>query len=280
MTARVGLSLLLPLAIGFAACSEPRTPKVAGREVRPGCPRGAFAAELEAMLPSLETATPVALVPISSVEASVDWSIEPGCVVPFRKEPDERLLDVGRVVAKSMSRTNKGKPKLLGRGRLEVGRRALRLRLLNDAGDSSLSITVDGAHVAVSEKGQQPFDGVIALDSDAPLPLPLDALVAALDTCDGDSRVARTEDGNIIEARRGSFPLWRSRWLDQHATTIVDTSVACSGDDARLLWRTAIGDLLPMIAVASARSDRVLVIVRQGQTDTEDITDYGFEGVR
>jgi hypothetical protein len=104
--------------------------------------------------------------------------------------------------------------------------------------------------------------------------------VASLDVCDRDQRLGRTEDGNVVEAVRGSMPLWRSRWVAENATAIVDTSMACSKDDARLVWRTAVGDLLPMLAVASVRSDRTLLVVRQGPSDTEDINDYGFSGMR
>ncbi len=108
------------------------------------------------------------------------------------------------------------------------------------------------------------------LEADEPLPLPLDALVAALDRCDGDQRLGRTPDGNVVEARRGGIALWRSRWIDAQAQAIVDTSTACGEGDARAMWRTAVGELLPMIAVASVRSDRVLVIVRQGPTSLDD----------
>jgi len=228
------------------------------------------------MLPPMEKARPVPLLPVETL----DKSIEPGCVVPFRKEPDDRLLDVGRVVAKSFSRTSKGKPVLLGRGRLEVGRRALRLRLADVAGDETLSLMIDGSHVVFTAKGEPPFEGDVSVNAETPLPMPFDALVAALDKCDDDQRLGRTEDGNIIEARRGEFALWRSRWMDTTSNSIVDTSFACTKDDARLMWRTAVGDCLPMIAAASVRSDRALVIVRQGPSETEDIMDYGFGAAR
>jgi hypothetical protein len=268
---------LLGVIVLAAACSEARAPtKVPGRTATPSCPRGAFATELDALLPPLAPVRPIELFPV----ATLDRKIEPGCVVPFRREPDDRLLDVGRVVVKASSRTAKGKPVLLGRGRLEVGRRQLRLRLLNAGGDESLTLIIDGAHVSFREKGKKPFEADIASTDTSPLPLPFDALVAGLDKCDDDQRLGRTEDGNVIEARRGELGLWRSRWMDTHANAIVDTSFVCSGEDARLVWRTAVGDCLPMLAVASARSDRLLVIVRQGPSETEDIMDYGFDGAR
>lgn len=268
---------LLLVAVLGAACGEQQLkPQVPGRIVTPGCPKGAFAAEVERILPNLEPVRAVGLLPASGL----DPKIEPGCVVPFRKEPDDRLIDVGRVVAKTYAVGVKAKPVLLGRGRLEVGRRALRLRLQNVAGDEVFSLTVAGTHVVLDEKGESHFEGDVSLDDDGKLPLPLDALVAALDVCDRDQRLGRTEDGNVVEAVRGSMPLWRSRWVADGATAVVDTSVACGKDDARLVWRTAVGDLLPMIAVASARSDRTLLVVRQGPTDTDDVVDYGFDGMR
>lgn len=263
--------------LALVACGEQAVrPQVPGRIVMPGCPRGSFAAEVERILPRLEPVRQVGLLPA----AGLDRKYEPGCVVPFRKEPDERMLDVGRVVAKTWTLGAKAKPVLLGRGRLEVGRRALNLRLQNDAGDEVFALVLKGNHVVLDEKGQKHFEADVTLDDDGRLPLPLDALVAALDVCDQDQRLGRTEDGNLVEAVRGSMPLWRSRWLGDASTALVDTSVGCSKDDARLVWRTAVGDLLPMLAVASVRSDRALLVVRQGPTDTEDVTDYGFDGMR
>ena len=260
------------MVAALAACTEPRTPSVAVKQVTPACPRGPFAAQLDALLPNLAVVAPVALLPMQSL----DKKIEPGCVIGFRKEPDDRLLDVGRVVARTSSRTHKEKGKIVGRGRLELGRRMMRLRLHDVAGDESLVITIDGAHVTLKEKGSEPFDNDVYFDDTAPLPLPLDALVASLADCGSDERLGRTEDGNVIAAKRGSLALWRSRWIDATQAAIIDTSFACSDADARLMWRTAVGDVLPMLAVASARSDRVLVIVRQGASETEDMTDYGF----
>ena len=260
----------------IAACGEPKTPAVPTHHARPECPHGTFATELATLLPSLEPVRSVALIPIGNL----DKKIEPGCVVPFRKEPDDRVIDVGRVVARTASRSEKGKAVLLGRGRLEIGRRAMRLSLQNDGGDETFSIVIAGSHVTLKEKGKKSFDADVALDSDSELPLPLDALVAAIDDCGSDERLGRTEDGNVVEARRGPLALWRARWTDEHRTAVIDTSYGCSKDDARLLWRTAIGDILPMLAVASARSDRVLVIMRHGQSKTEDVTDYGFSGMR
>ncbi|MBI2394737.1 MAG: hypothetical protein HYV09_34530 [Deltaproteobacteria bacterium] len=242
----------------------------------PVCPRGVFAAEVERILPPVAPVQSVALVPAEGIDAR----IEPGCVVPFRREPDERMIDVGRVIAKTYAVGSKAKPIVLGRGRLEVGRRALRLRLNNEAGDEVVTLRVDGAHVVLTEKGKARFEKDVSLDDDSELPLPLDALVAALDVCERDQRLGKTADGNLIEARRGAMPLWRSRWMEPNATAIVDTSVACGKTDTRLVWRSAVGELLPMLALASSRAQRTLLIVRQGPSDTEDVTDYGFDGMR
>ncbi len=266
---------LLALALACLACTEAKAPVVPTHKAKPECPRGSFATELESLLPPVAPLQSVSLLPADGI----DKKIEPGCVVPFRKDPDDRLLDVGRVIARTLSRTKKGKAVVLGRGRLEIGRRALRLTLQNDAGEESLSIEIAGAHVIMREGGKKLVTDV-SLSDDSELPLPLDALVAAVDDCGGDERLGRTEDGNVIEARRGELGLWRTRWMDDKQTAIVDTSVACTKADARLVWRTAVGDILPMLAVASARSDRVLVIVRHGQSHMTDTTDYGFDGMR
>jgi hypothetical protein len=196
--------------------------------------------------------------------------------VPFRNEPDDRVLDVGRVVGRTMRKAAPGdKPVLIGRGRLQVGRRVLRLTLSNDAGEEMLDLAIDGAHVRLREKGQSPFEADVAPNDASALPLPLDALVAAIDRCDDDLRLGKTSDGNVIEARRNEMPLWRTRWIDAQTTSVIDTSIACSTADARMLWRTAAGDMLPSIAVASARSERVLVIVRQKPAQTDDADDFG-----
>lgn len=262
-------------ALVCLACTEPKTPRVPVHRAKPACARGAFATELDTLLPSLYPASVVSLIPA----AGIDKKIEPGCVVPFRRDPDERLLDVGRVTVRTATRSKKGKATVLGRGRLEIGRRALRLTVHNEAGDESLALTIDGAHVVMREAGKKLVTDV-SLSDESDLPLPLDALVAALDDCAADERLGRTEDGNIIEARRGELGLWRSRWMDANQTAVVDTSFACTKSDARLVWRTAVGDILPMLAVASVRSDRVMVIARQGQTGMLDTSDYGFDGMR
>jgi hypothetical protein len=266
---RIGAILGL-LAFG---CVQAKEPKNEGRSAIPACPRGAFMAQMDQILPALSQTQPVMLVPASAVRKKV----EPGCVVPFRNEPDDRVLDVGRVVGRTMRKSQPGeKPALIGRGRLQVGRRVLRLSLLDDAGTEMLDLAIDGAHVRLREKGQKPFEADVAQGDTSSLPLPLDALVAAIDRCDDDLRLGKTADGNVIEARRGQMPLWRWRWIDSQTTSVIDTSIACDAGDARMLWRTAAGDMLPSIAVASTRSERVLVIVRQKPSQTDDADDFGL----
>ena len=274
------LSLLpLPLALACAfGCVEVHSPGngdgKASRKAFPTCLRGTFAAELDDLIPPLSPVRPVTLFPVKSINRR----IEPGCIVPFRDEPgQEALVDVGRVVVKSTKR-NMPKPKgeQLGRGRLQIGRGQLRLTLLNDAGDEFWELRVEHRHVVFKRKGAAAFDEDIGLDDATPLPLPFDALVNALERCDDDERLGITEEGNVVEARRRSVPLWRSRWLQLDGNAAVDTSVMCGPNDARLAWRTSAGDVLPMLLVISARSDRTLLISRQPPSDTDDWTDPGM----
>ena len=255
-----------------AATSQPQVPT---RKATLACPRGAFAAELDALMPQLVAQKTFDLVP----PAKIDPTIEPGCVVPFRREPDERFLDAGRVEVHITSRAKpEKKPVRVGRGNLRLGRASLELDVHDDGGDETLFVSLKGAHVLVRMKGDPPIELDVSLDSDTPLPLPLDALVASLDKCDGDERTGKTVDGNQIEAKRGNFLLYRGRFLDTMGTLAIDTSVLCGGGDARLAWRTATGDTLPFLLVASARSDRTMLIQRQAASKTESGTDPGVIG--
>ncbi len=257
-------------------CSTaPAQGKVPSRKSTLSCPRGAFAAELDTLMPQLFAQKTVDLVP----PAKIDTSIEPGCIVPFRREPDERFLDAGRVEVFTTSRTKPEKqPHRVGRGNLKLGRGSLELDVHNDGGDETLFVSLKGSHVVLRSKGDAPLDLDVNLESDTPLPLPLDALVASLDKCDADERTGKSVDGNQIEAKRGNFMLYRGRFLDTQATLAIDTSVMCGGGDARLAWRTASGDTLPFLLVASARSDRTMLIQRQPGSKTESGTDPGVIG--
>ena len=276
---------LLALVVLGACEASPaaRTPKVAGRIRTPACLRGTFAAELDKHLPPLSPVRPISLFDV----AKLDQRLEPGCILPFHDKPGiDAETDVGRVVVRITRRSSKDnvketKPQLLGRGTMRVGRGRLHLEAKNDAGDVVLSLGVEGRTVQMKWKGAPEFGGEVALDQDDPLPLPLDALVAAVARCDDDERLGASEDGNVVEARRLGLSLWRARYLEKGGTFAIDTSVLCGENDARLAWRTAAGDTLAMLVVASARSDVTLLIERQTEAMTEDFTDPGMgSGIR
>ncbi|MFI5297095.1 MAG: hypothetical protein ACHREM_03275, partial [Polyangiales bacterium] len=129
-------------------------------------------------------------------------------------------------------------------------------------GKESLKLELDEHEVHYHGPRDTTFEGEVDLDSNDPLPLPFDALIAGLERCDDDVRVGMTTDGNLVEAKRGETPIWRSRWLDEGHTIAVDTSVACGPDDARFAWRSAVGFVVPMYAGASRRSRYTLVLAR------------------
>lgn len=277
------LILVTGTLVACASTPSGRTPSGPGRSATPTCLRGAFAAELDRHLPPLTPVRPISLFDA----AKLDPRIEPGCVLPFHDKPGiEAETDVGRVLARVTRRSDKnapklGKPQLVGRGTLRVGRARLHLDVRNDAGDVTLAIAVEGRSVQMKWKGAPDFDGEVTLAGNEPLPLPLDALVAAIDRCDADERLGASEDGNVVEARRLGLSLWRARYLETDGSFAVDTSVLCGADDARLAWRTAAGDTLPMLALASARSDVTLLIERQTASFTEDYVDPGMgSGIR
>lgn len=271
-------SFVVAAAVAMGAfvsgCARPAAKSaVPTRKATLACPRGAFATELDALMPRLLPPQTFELVPATIL----DKSVEPGCIVPFRREPDERLLDAGRIEVFLGVRAEPNKAsKRVGRGDLTVGRGALRLSVHDDAGDETMSLVVTGAHVALKLRGADPYDADVHLDDDQPLPLPLDALVASLSPCDTDERTGKTVDGNQIEAKRGAFPLFRGRFLDTQATMAIDTSVMCGADDARLAWRTATGDTLPFLLLASARAPRTLLIRRQAASVTDPAADPGM----
>ena len=255
-----------------------RTPPL---HVVPGCVHGTFAEELDRHIPPLAPVHPVAVF----AGPKLDPSIEPGCVLPFRDKPGvEQVVDVGRVVARLGTRKigalpDALKPKVVGHGTLKLGRNELALSVHDDAGDESLGIDVKANHVVLRRKKAEPVTLDVDLASDDPLPLPVDALIEALTSCEGDERVAATEDGDVVEAKRAGIALWRSRYVTLERSTIVDTSVLCDKNDARLAWRTAVGDVIPMVVVMSKRSDQVLIIERETPSWTEDSTDPGMGGV-
>ncbi|MEO7094213.1 MAG: hypothetical protein ABI175_13240, partial [Polyangiales bacterium] len=271
---------LIAAGVLVACASSPgaRTPIGPGRQVTPGCVRGTFAAELDRHLPPLS--------PIHSVSlfdaAKLDPLLEPGCILPFHEQAGiEAETDVGRVVVRVTRRRAVGdvkddKPRLVGRGTMRIGRNRLHLEAHDDAGGVVLSLGVEGRTVHMKWKGTPDYGGEIALDGDGALPLPLDALVAAIDRCDADERLGASEDGNLVEARRLGHSLWRARYLESSGAYAIDTSVLCGENDARLAWRTAAGDTLAMLVLASVRSEVTLLIERQPASATEDFSDPGM----
>jgi hypothetical protein len=281
--ARTSIVGLVVVAFGVGCDTTPpvRHAKTPPTHVVPGCVHGTFAEELDRHLPPLAAVHPVAIF----ASPKLDPSIEPGCVLPFRDKPGvEQTIDVGRVVARLGTRKigalpDALKPKVVGHGTLKLGRNELALSVHDDAGDETLGIDVKGNHVALRQKKAEPIALDVVLAADDPLPLPFDALIEALTSCNGDERLAATEDGDVVEAKRGGLALWRSRYVTLERATIVDTSVMCDTNDARLAWRTAVGDVIPMVVVMSKRSDRVLIIERETPSWTEDSTDPGMGGV-
>lgn len=280
------VALLVLVACELGACEAsppPRPPLGPGRKATPACLHGTFAAELDRHLPPLSPVRQVSLFDA----AKLDPRLEPGCILPFHEKPGvDAEVDVGRVVVRVTRRSAKGnvketKPELLGRGTMRVGRGRLHLEARNDPGDVVLALEVDGRRVHMKWKGVPDYVGEIAIDADVPLPLPLDALVAAIDRCDADERLGASEDGNVVEARRLGLSLWRARYLETNGAFAIDTSVLCGENDARLAWRTAAGDTLAMLVLASVRSDVTLLIERQPASQTEDYTDPGMgSGIR
>jgi hypothetical protein len=231
------------------------------REVFPFCPRGAFARQLDELLPPMSPRRVVGMV----AAATINRTIEPGCILPFRDDPTrEAVVRIDDVVGISIDRQSAKLVSMdLGRGSVEIGRHTLRLRLVppqSTDGKVSYDLEIKGKSVKFSGPGGAHFEGDVDLDAETELALPFDALIAGLDRCDGDKRLGMTSDGNLVEAERGKMTLWRSRWLDDEMTAAVDTSVMCGATDARMSWRSASGNVLPMFAVASKRSRYTLVI--------------------
>lgn len=280
----VASSVALVVALGCGSAPPIHHGQGAPTHVVPACVHGTFAEELDRHLPPLSPIRPVAVFDAPKLDAS----IEPGCVLPFRdkeKPGEDGVLDVGRVVARIGKRkigtsANHLEPNVVGHGTLKLGRGEMALTIHDDAGDEVLGIDVKGTRVQLRRKKAEPLVLDVDVRAEDELPLPLDALVQALSSCGGDQRIAATEDGDVVEAKRDGAMLWRTRWITPERSTIVDTSVVCDTDDARLAWRTAMGDVVPMIVLASKRSELVLIIERETASWTEDITDPGGAGIR
>lgn len=243
---------------GPAAKAPPTGPST---RLLPACPTGHFSEELGRIAPPMKAPTPVSL--YSSVQ--LDRTVEPGCVLAFHAKPgDETLLDVGRVIVRTRLRDGAATAwKEIGRGTLRVGRDRLALQATDRGGSESIYLVVEGRRFEVRFPGTEPESGELDPNGTERLPVPIDALMSALERCDGDERLLASPDGNVVEARRRGELLWRTRWLDPQGSLAVDTSVVCGEADARMLWRSIAGDALPMLLVASTRSERALLVERE-----------------
>jgi hypothetical protein len=264
----IAFALGASLTLGCSSGS-PKPAFVAGPPSLPGCFAGPFAREVDGLLPPMSPKVLVRLGPVQSGNLGLSKEIEPGCTPPFRDDPkDDSVLDAGRIEGWTLARSG-GKRTLVGRGSMKVARGQLELELHDDAAETTLSLSVRGHHVRVGGKQFAPFEDDIDPSEASPLALPLDALVQALARCDDDQRLLRSEDGNVIKARRADHTLWRTRWVDLNGTALVDTSSMCDDEDARIVWRSAMGDAGPLIAAASVRSPLVFTLSRQRAAMTD-----------
>ncbi len=257
-------ALFLPfLVIGACQAATPTKRPPAGpmTQLTPSCPAGDFAQELMRIVPPMKALAPVALYGASHL----DRTLEPGCVLAFHGKPgDDTLLDVGRVVVKTRRRDRATTTwKEVGRGTLRIGRNRLALQATDRGGTEAIYVALEDRRYEVRFPGTEPLSGELDIAGNDRLPLPIDALMTALERCDDDERLLASEEGNVVEARRRGDLLWRSRWLDETSTLAVDTSVLCGETDARLAWRSIAGDTLPMLVVASARAESALLVERE-----------------
>ena len=262
---RATFARLTPLALLCVAASACPAPKVA-HSAMPTCEEGPFAAELSRYLPRFSTAHEITL----TKPESLKWRVEPGCMVPFRDEDaDEHVSDVGRVSVSTRAR-NGDVTTPIGRGHLFIGRGGLYLPVRDDAGEDVMLLVIQGHEAMLRRKGQKTFHATLTVGPGDALPLPIDALIAALEGCKDDVRLGASEDADVIEARRGPFALWRTRWLDTANPSAVDTSTLCGEHDALLAWRSSAGDIGWSITVASARAPVVLAIAEQVRVETKE----------
>lgn len=255
-------SRVLFVAIAVCACGKP----AASPRAPTSCPDGAFAREVARVMPPLLSAESREL----GEPGTLARAKEPGCMVPFRDEDaDDKARDVGRVVVSLRARD--AAPTVLGRGRLYIGKGTMTLVVKDDAGEETLLVAVEGRKVLVRRKGEPTLRTTIALGPGAALPLPIDALVAALEGCEADVRLGATDDALIVSARRGAYALVRTRYLDPESPSAVDTSTLCGRDDAIVAWRSSAGEIGWSLTVASARapvSMRIEQLVRK-HTDAD-----------
>lgn len=255
---RRGLALV-PLLL---ACAK--TPPKGAHDVLLACPAGPTSAEIARTMPPMGATGTRTLVPPTALKKD----IEPGCMVPFRDESaDDKQRGVGRVL---VSTAGRGAPwTAVGRGRLFVGRGAMTLVVHDDAGEEVLGIAVAERKVVVRRKGEKLYRTSVALGPGKPLPLPVDALVAALEGCATDTRLGVDEQVTIVEARRSGLPMLRMRWLDGENPAAVDSGLLCGEEDAWLGYRTTSGSIGWSLTAVSARSPLALRIEHQVRKATD-----------
>ncbi len=253
------------LLSALVACTTP--PPKGAHDVRLACPAGPVSTEIARVMPPMGVKGSVTLVPPTHLKKAV----EPGCLVPFRDEAaDEKQRGVGRVLVSTIARG--AAPSPLGRGRLFIGRGAMTLVVNDDAGDEALGLSIEDRRVVVRRKGHKLYRGSVAIGPGKPLPLPVDALLAAIEGCATDTRLGTNDDVSIVEARRGGFPLLRLRWLDGDNPAAVDTALLCGDQDALIGYRSTAGSIGWSLTVVSARSELGLKIeqVVRKETDAKD----------
>lgn len=254
----------LVLVVSGCALACTPTPPRGAHDVALACPAGPTAAEITRLMPPMGPTGTRTLVPPTTLKKD----IEPGCMVPFRDETaDDKQRGVGRVLVQTATRGAPWKP--LGRGRLFVGRGAMTLVVHDDAGDEVLGLAVEDRKVVVRRKGEPLYRTSVALGPGKPLPLPVDALVAALEGCATDTRLGVDESVTIVEARRSGLPMLRTRWLDGENPAAVDTGLVCGPSDAFLGYRTTSGSIGWSLTAISARSPLALRIEHQVRKATD-----------
>jgi hypothetical protein len=234
----------------------------------PACKSGPFAAEVERAMPPLQTAGAVEL----HTPTSLRRLIEPGCIIPFRasneqeaEEIDNTVTEIGKVDVRLIPRdtlvgdfAKRDRPKPLGTGKLYIGRGGLQIEVKAKDGSVVFFLEIKGKHATYRTPGKAPFDADIDLAATNELPLPFDAMIASVDACHEDLRVGIDDAGNIIEAKRGTLDLWRTRSMNYEQTIAIDTSSACTATDVRFAWRSTAGTIAHGLTVMSARSAYVV----------------------
>lgn len=249
----------------------------------PACKSGPFAAEVERAMPPMHRAEPVEL----HTPTSLRRLIEPGCIVPFRasseqeaEEIDNTVTEVGKVEVRLIPRdtlsgdfATRERPKPLGAGKLYIGRGGLQIEVKSKDGNVVFFLEIKGKHATYRTPGKAPFDGDVDLAATNELPLPFDAMIAAVDACHDDLRIGIDDGGNVIEAKRGTLDLWRTRSMNYEQTIAIDTSSACGATDTRFAWRSSAGAITHGLTVMSARSAYVVALEEPTSASVEPVAE-------